>query len=524
MSDLPDYIREAAANHKLEQARIRAQRASRKPRAEWTPIAEWGPQFFHLYDTGDLVFLYEPQVRALNYALAQKEDGMLINTTVLWSWPKKSAKSTVVAMMADWIALFKPNAQIRLVANDLKQADSRVGFYLREAIRLGAKLGYGESPRQKRMQNIRKDTKISSSGYSIRYPNGAIVEMVPIDPQGEAGGNDDLIVFSELWGWKSKAHQAMWSEMTISPTRYGKAQRWVDTYAGFDGESPVLENLYSQVVKEEFRIDPDYEFYQHNGVFAAWVTVPLFPWQTAEYYAQEEMNLEPSEFRRMHRNTWASPTSAFAPYAWWEACERKKGIKRSKDEELIIAVDAATDSDCFAIWAGTKKVRTERILLENGKFREEETVYVVTRYIKMWYPGQYERFDFKEPKEEIRRLCAENNVLQVAYDRYQLKDVADVLEEEGLAWFEPFDQITERDIADKLLYDLIRQTRFIHWGEADFNQHFKNADKHADGKRMRIIKRRNELKIDGLVAASMGAKRVIDLVQGDDVSLDEIST
>jgi hypothetical protein len=396
----------------------------------------------------------------------------------------------------------------------LKQADSRVGFYLREAIKIGAKFGYGDSPRARRMQALRKDTRISTSGYTIKYPNGSIVEMVPIDPQGEAGGNDDLIVFSELWGWKSKAHQQMWSEMTISPTRYGKAQRWIDTYAGFEGDSPVLENLYNNVVKPENRIDPDYEFYQYNGVFATWVTQPLFPWQTQEYYAQEAVNLEPTEFNRMHRNLWASAKSTFAPLDWWDKCHAVIFPERNEYEELIISIDAATDSDCFAIWAGTKVLRIEKRVDDKGKEYDEEVPVIVTRYVKVWYPSQYDRFDFREPKDEIRRLCENYNVLQIAYDRYQFHDTAMVLEEEGVGWFEPFDQVAERDIADKLLYDLIRQSRFMHWDDPDLTQHFKNADKQADGKRLRIVKRKDDLKIDALVAASMGAKRAIDLIVG----------
>ena len=35
--------------------------------------------------------------------------------------------------------------------------------------------------------------------YKTSLPNNTIIEAIPIDPAGEAGGNDDLIIFSELW-------------------------------------------------------------------------------------------------------------------------------------------------------------------------------------------------------------------------------------------------------------------------------------------------------------------------------------
>lgn len=164
---------------------------------------DWIQENFYLYDTGNLMSLYECQRRPLELALERDSDGNLKYNTVLWSWPKKSAKSSVIAAMADYTASHKTNGSVKLVANDLKQADSRVGMYLRENIKLGVKAGK------------RSGIDITPSGYKIRYPNGALIESVPIDPSGEAGGNDDMIVYSELWGWKSKAHQRMWSEMTL---------------------------------------------------------------------------------------------------------------------------------------------------------------------------------------------------------------------------------------------------------------------------------------------------------------------
>lgn len=194
--------------------------------------------------------------------------------------------STVVAGIADYVACTKPKARIRLIANDRKQADSRVGYYMRQNIMIGARLGYGDSDTGKRIQEFRQNTKITPSGYTIEYPNGSIVECVPIDPTGEAGGNDDLLIFSELWGWQHKAHQDMWAECTISPNRFGYAQRWIDTYAGYEGDSPILEHLYQQVVKDENRLDiPDNpECYASGKTFATWVTKHHFHWQTPEYY------------------------------------------------------------------------------------------------------------------------------------------------------------------------------------------------------------------------------------------------
>lgn len=521
VSGLPDYLSEAAAAHRYQQAQRDATQNARMDLSVMPHVYEWGPKSFYLYDTANLISLYPVQHEGLRLATELNEEGKFKYSTVLWGFPKKSAKSSVIAMVADWMAVHRARSQIRFAANDRRQADSRVGHYLRESIKLGARLGYpGDYSGQ--LQSFRQATKILSTNYTIQYPNGTIIEMVPADPSGEAGGNDDMLVFSELWGWKTKAHQQLWSELTISPNRYGYAQRWIDTYAGFKDESVVLWNLYEQIVKPENRIHPEFEFYAYGNLFAAWVTRPHFPWQTREYYAQERENLEESEFERLHRNAWSSTTSQFAPEAWWEGCKRTliwegEGLpppkdrhkyypSRIRDEEIVIAIDAGTDSDCFAIWAGTK-------VFEVDPLTNTRVSKVVQRYIKIWYPEDYDgQFDFKEPKAEIERLCRENNVIQVCYDKWQLKHFVDELEEENLTWFDSFDQLSERDVADKLLYDRLRTRAFIHWGEEEQTKHFKNSAKKVDGKRLRIVKNERGNPIDAMVATSMGTKRVVDLI------------
>ncbi len=502
---LPKYLQDAAATHRLTQARVQQAEIERIDLQRMPDIERWGPRYSYLYDTGHLIDLYPIQLAGLKEALRITDEGKYKYTTVVWAWPKKSAKSTVVAMVVDWLAVNRPRSQIRLTANDRKQADSRVGHYLRESIKLGARVGYPDDEFGI-MQRFRQDTKISPSNYNVTYPNGSVIEMIPADPGGEAGGNDDMIVFSELWGWKTKGHQQFWAEMTISPNRYGYAQRWIDTYAGHSGESVVLETLYNNVVKPENRIHPEYEFYATEDTLAVWVTQHYFPWQTPEYYRQESESLEPDEFQRLHHNRWVNARSAFAPEAWWDACESKVLPPRRDDEELVIAVDAGTDSDSFAIYAGTK-------FFERDKTTGERIAKILTRYVKVWEPERYEgHFDFSEPEAEIRRLCSEYNVVQICYDRWQLKHFIDRLDAEGLAWFEPFDQMAERDISDKLLYDLVRRKHFIHWGDETQKEHFTNADKKVDGKKMRIVKRADKMKIDLTVATSMAVKRIMDIV------------
>lgn len=437
------------------------------------PIA-WIQENFYLYDTAELMTLFEWQIRPLEQAFKRDSDDNYLYSTILWSWPKKSAKSSVIAAVVDYTAEHTPRASIKLIANDLRQADSRVGMYIRENIRIAQRKGQ------------RQDIKITPSGYKIEYPNGAKIEMIPIDPSGEAGGNDDLIVYSELWGWNHIAHQRMWSEMTLSPTRYGRSQRWIDTYAGYTGSSAVLEGLYQTGVKQGRQLWDDLEIYENRAakMLAVWVTKPLFPWQTPAYYAEQAATLTPPEYARMHGNEWVSPQNSFIPIEWWDACEGDLP-PLNKYRTVVISLDAGIVSDSFAV------VAVER---------QGDMIYV--RYNQEWKPPPGGVVNFDEPEAEIRRLCKEYNVVCIVYDPHQLHFFCTRLSAELRVWFEPFPQGEQRLIADKQLYDNIREKLIMHGGEPILRQHIANASAKTDGDKMRIVKRSEALKIDLTVALS----------------------
>src|SRR5690349_3154152 len=149
-------------------------------------------------------------------------NGNYVYSTVVWSCIKKSLKSCIAAALALYHAYAKDWSTIYVIANDLKQADSRVAYYIRRCIELNPKM--------------KAECKINR--YLVELPNHSKIEAIPIDPSGEAGSNADFLIFSELWGWKHDSAQRMWTEMTLSPIKFGKSQRWIETYAGFDGESP----------------------------------------------------------------------------------------------------------------------------------------------------------------------------------------------------------------------------------------------------------------------------------------------
>jgi phage terminase large subunit-like protein len=443
----------------------------------------WIQTHFFIPETNGPIILYPFHQAGLREALAVEDDGLFRYSTVVWSAIKKSAKSSIAAAVALWMAWQKPWSSIKIIANDLKQADSRVFFYIRRSLELNAEM--------------RKHVQIRN--YHITLPNHSTIEALPIDPTGEAGGNDDLVIYSELWGWKSTAAQKMWTETTLSPLKYGKSLRWAETYAGASSESPTLENLWQRGVKEGQCIDAENEFYRNQRLLVIWNTKPSTPWQTPEYYQQEAADLLENEFNRVHKNQWGSSESSYIPAEWWDAC-RSVIPAYEKLEPWVVALDAAVSGDCFGLVAVTRK---------NG--------IVIVRHVRKWVPPPGGQIMYnasagtppnqdESPAGELRRICNRHSVVKVIYDPFQLHSFCSQMKEELIVFFEAFSQTTKRLQSDKALRDMIRERKIWHDGNLDLREHLTNANAKSEGDdRIRIIKRKESLKIDLAVCLSMSA-------------------
>lgn len=438
--------------------------------------------------------LYPFHEAGLREALAVEPDGKFRYSTVVWSAIKKSIKSTIAAAVALWMAWQNPWSTVKIVANDLKQADSRVFYYINRCLTINKSLG-----EQARVKN-----------YKIVLPNHSVIEAIPIDPSGEAGANDDLVVYSELWGWRHASAQKMWTETTLSPLKFGRSIRWCETYAGFNGESPILEELYDRGVINGTLINEQNEFYKNDRLLVIWNTKPTCPWQTPEYYKQESSNLLDVEFDRIHRNQWGSSTSAFVPSEWWDSCRVPALPPYEEMEPWIVALDAAIDGDCFGLVAVTRK---------NG--------ITIVRHIRKWTPPPGGKIMYfaplgtppeqdESPAGELRRICERHSVVKVVYDPYQLHSFCSQMKEELIVFFDEFNQGAKRLIADKELRDTIRERHIAHDGDTTLREHILNANAKADGEtdKLRIVKRRESYKIDLTVCLSMANYEAVHLNLG----------
>lgn len=449
--------------------------------------------------------LAQYQEDVLREILRKDENGNYQYSLIVWSDIKKSWKSTIAAAVNLALGWHSDWDEQYIVANDLKQADGRVAQYLRRAVQLNPK-----------MQKI-----VRTPGSKIILPSNTIIEAVPIDPSGEAGSNAGMITFSELWGANEDAKQRMWSEMTIPPGKFGKAFRWVESYAGFTGESELLYSLYELGVKNGELLWPDRLYPVTDGVptplelyvnrdarvICLWNTQPRNYTQTKEYYSSEQAILAPNEFLRMHRNQWVSSTESFIPMEWWDACRRTEEEWPKIDKKkhpMVITMDAGVSNDNFGM---TMQFRHPEI----------KTDVCIEKHQK-WEPKNG-RIDFKGTPENpgpelvLRNWIANHNVIEVGYDPYQLHQMSTELKQEGVAWFRPFSQGNERLLADSQVRDLIRERKVWHRGEKDLRDHVQNADAKVDteDRKIRIVKKAEKLKIDLLICVSMGSYEVLRL-------------
>jgi hypothetical protein len=222
----------------------------------------------------------------------------------------------------------------------------------------------------------------------------------------------------------------------------------------------------------------------------------------AEGYVEDRAKtLTAAEARVLLEAAWEDIDAAdrfLASMLWWDACKEDLPPLDPR-EPMVLCADGGVSSDHFALVGVTR----------HPARRADPAI----RYVEAWTPPRGGKLDFALPEAEIRRLCAAFHVVALVYDPYQLHDMMTRLQNEGVVWTWEFNQGADRLVADKQLYDLILGKRMAHDGNPILRAAIDNADRKIDGedRKIRIVKRSGDLKIDPAVAASMGVARCLEL-------------
>lgn len=534
----PDLYNQALSD--LADRFDRAAQDEKELPSEWLQKYFWIPEprdplTDQLFPPGP-IRLAEHQIRIIDEALS-KTGGRLKYTTIIYSAPKKSGKSGLSSGVALRTAWKNPYSNVYCLANDNVQSNDRLYLPAYHCIKMHQQIGGLLS-------------KVRANEMEAKFPNMSVLKAVPTDAAGEAGAEPLASFWSEIWAFDTERKRRLWVEMTVPPTKFGRAFRWVESYAGYLGQSDLLWQLYQLAVKEG-EPHPDFAdlvgrkgepvvWINHTAkLFAYWDTAGRMAWQTQAFYMQDAKILPPTEFNRVHYNEWATSLTGYVQPEWWDACRDSDIPPLSKNTPVVMGVDAAISGDCAAI------------VLVSRHPRQPETDTAV-RYCKIIKPRPGRPIQIEQDiGREIRRLNKLYNVICIAYDAYQMeglvqsyrlgnvalsksetdgmtseeKDAYERQESEAAQrWYYKFGQQQPRAVADKQLYDMILALQ-VHWNPHDLDsdvaprgneetltKHIKQAGRKDDNKQMRIEKLAEDAHIDGPVALSMANRMCMRLI------------
>jgi phage terminase large subunit-like protein len=457
-------------------------------------VVEWAESSagFYVPDTRAPIVLADHQKLILRHILAVDNTGRLPYDTVVYSCPKKSGKTTLAALVAEYFALFvEPPNEIFMLANSLEQSQGRAYKML--------KLSVEHNP----YLSKRTDTQAKV----ICFSNGTDVIPLTSDYATAAGSNHGLTIWDELWAYQTENSQRLWDEMTPVPTKK-ISMRFVVTYAGFTGESKLLEELYSTVMSGE--PVPELEHIQNGEgkpactrdgrTFVYWdhelKAHPGLTLSPDEYHQEQRRTLRPLSYVRMHENKFTTNESRFITPEQWEACydPNLTALTNYDQRSAIFGADASTSRDLTALVG----------VSDDNELGISEVVYShVWRPMKSEYRGGKPTVDLDRTiGDKVIELYHSGGLSGVYADPYQLHSQILRWEDEGIKVVE-MPQTGARTEADQALYDAITGKTIRHYNDPDLNEHMRNAVAAETPRGFRLAKEKTRLKIDLAVALSM---------------------
>ncbi len=427
-------------------------------------------------ETGKPFALYPAQERFICEALTLTSDGRLPYPELLFSAPKKSGKTATAALMMLYavVALGGPYAEGYCAANDFDQAQGRVFQAIARIIEASPLL--------------QSAAKITANRIEFTS-TGASITAIASDYAGAAGANPTITVFDELWAYTSERAYRLWDEMVPPPTRRIAARLTV-TYAGFEGESKLLETLYKRAIAGE-EIAPS--LHRSPGLLAAWHHEPVAPWQTPEWIEQMRGQLRANAYLRQIENRFVSAESTFVSIEWWDACV-DGGLRPVLVDLRLpvwVGVDASVKRDSTAIVAVTyeREARRARLVLH-----------------KVFQPSPTDPLDFEATIEKtLLDLRARFELREVRYDPYQLVAVAQRLAAAGLPMVEFAQSVPNLTEASSNLYELIKGRNLAVYLDVEMRLAVNRAVALETSRGWRIAKEKVSHKIDVVVALAQGA-------------------
>ena len=291
--------------------------------------------------------------------------------------------------------------------------------------------------------------------------------------------------------------------MVPPPTRK-VACRLTVTYAGFSGESQLLEELYKRGLQQPV---VGRDLHAGDSLLLYWTHEPVAPWQDERWLAEMRRALRPNAYLRMVENWFVTSESSFIELQWFDACVDPGATPVVADRSLAVCVgvDASVKRDLTAIVAVHWDRKLQRVRLV---------------WHRIFQPSPSEPLDFEAAIETtLLDLRKRFFVRRVLFDPYQMHATAQRLSRQGVRMEEFPQSVPNLTEASQNLYELIKGRNLIAYPDAELRLAISRAVAIETPRGWRIAKDKQSHKIDVVVALAMAS---LDAVKNES-SFDDLS-
>ena len=445
-------------------------------------IVEWAEANWIVPETKRSIRLRQWQQVVL-LAIFPADGSLSPYETFLISTVKKAGKTTLNAIASLFAALtFPAPERLFCVANDEAQAQERVFDLVAKQVRA--------------MGLVARGAAVVSKGEIFFPETGTKIVAIAADFAGAAGAIFGVSSWTELWAFRHETHIRLWEELTPLPNR--RSLRIVDSYAGFAGDSAILEPMWTRALAGE-RLHQELPIFGTGRLWAyidsgedartrGWLGDPA---GMDSYYQEQAASLRPGTFARLHLNLWQSGEEAFVTAEEWDGCVSEECKPLLPDQvrrlRVSVGVDLATKSDCAAVVVVAKE--------PDGRLR-------LVRH-RIWTPRKGQPLDIETTVEAfLLELARGYRIDAVLYDPFQMARSAATLTQAGLRMVEYPQNPGNLTAAGQNLFELVRGRNLRMYPDAELRQHALNAVAVETPRGWRLAKEKASRKIDGAVALS----------------------
>ena len=293
----------------------------------------------------------------------------------------------------------------------------------------------------------------------------------------------------------------LWEELTPIPNR--RSLRIVDTYAGFTGDSPILEPMWARALAGE-RLDDELPIYGNGRLWAfidrarrrrtnAWLGDPA---DREAYYEEQRATLAPGHVRASAHEPVAAGRGG-VPVGCGLGCDRG-GLRGA----------GARSRRCARTWAWMlRRSGTARLWSRSAGTRAGCLCVLAHR---IWTPPKGGTLDLEATIERyVRELAWRFGAVQVSFDPSQMIRSAQELRGAGVPMTELPQTSGNLTQASQALFDVVKERRLRCYPAADLRQHILNSVVVETPRGWRLAKEKASRKIDGAVALSFAVSAAV---------------